>query len=53
MVDRKRYRQQCEEHLEILDLLQAEKNEEASQALRRHLEHTVENLKQIDAVLKG
>jgi DNA-binding GntR family transcriptional regulator len=31
MVDRKRYRQQCEEHLEILDL-QAEKNEEASQA---------------------
>jgi DNA-binding GntR family transcriptional regulator len=53
MVDRKRYRQQCEEHLEILDLLMVEKNEEASQALRRHLEHTVENLKQIDALLKG
>jgi len=53
MVDRKRYRQQCQEHLEILDLLQAEKNKQASEALRRHLEHTVENLKQIDDVLKG
>jgi DNA-binding GntR family transcriptional regulator len=52
MVDRKRYRQQCQEHLEILTLLQAEKNEEASRALHRHLEHTVENLKQITAVLK-
>jgi DNA-binding GntR family transcriptional regulator len=45
MVDRKRYRQQCEEHLEILDLLENDKNREASRALRRHLEHTVVNLK--------
>jgi DNA-binding GntR family transcriptional regulator len=52
MVDRKRYRQQCLEHLEILDLLQAEKNEAASEALRRHLEHTVENLNEIKGVLK-
>ena len=42
MVNRKRYRQQCEEHLGILGLLEDERNEEASQALRHHLEHTIE-----------
>jgi DNA-binding GntR family transcriptional regulator len=52
MVDRKRYRQQCEEHLEILDLLENDKNREASRALRRHLEHTVVNLKEIRNVLE-
>jgi DNA-binding GntR family transcriptional regulator len=52
MIDRKRYRQQCKEHLQILDLLEAGKNEKASQALRRHLEHTVENLNQIKGVLE-
>jgi DNA-binding GntR family transcriptional regulator len=52
MVDRKRYRQQCEEHLEILDLLENDKNREASRALRRHLEHTVANLKEIRNVLE-
>jgi len=52
MVDRKRYRQQCEEHLQILDLLQQERNDEASQALRRHLEHTIGNLQQIRPILE-
>lgn len=52
MIDRKRYRQQCEEHLQILDLLERGKNEEASQALRRHLEHTIENLQQIRPILE-
>jgi DNA-binding GntR family transcriptional regulator len=52
MVDRKRYRQQCEEHLHILDLLEAGRNAEASQALRRHLEHTVQNYQKIRAVLE-
>jgi len=52
MVDRKRYRQQCEEHLQILDLLEREKNEEASQALRRHLEHTIGNLQEIRPILE-
>ena len=51
-VDRRRYRQQCEEHLEILDLLENDKNREASRALRRHLEHTVVNLKEIRNVLE-
>jgi DNA-binding GntR family transcriptional regulator len=52
MVDRKRYRQQCEEHLQILDLLEQNRNEEASQALRRHLEHTIGNLKAIRPILE-
>ena len=52
MIDRKRYRQQCEEHLQILDLLEQGKNAEASQALRRHLEHTIENLQQIRPILE-
>jgi DNA-binding GntR family transcriptional regulator len=52
MVDRRRYRQQCEEHLQILDLLEAGRNKEASKALRRHLEHTVENLEKIRPTLE-
>jgi DNA-binding GntR family transcriptional regulator len=52
MIDRRRYRQQCEEHLQILDFLEAGKNQEASLALRRHLEHTVANIQEIRAVLK-
>jgi len=52
MVDRKRYRQQCEEHLQILELLESGNNEEASQALRRHLEHTIENLQEIRPILE-
>ncbi|WP_414475361.1 GntR family transcriptional regulator [Microvirga sp. M2] len=52
MVDRRRYRQQCEEHLEILDLLEQRKNEEASQALRRHLQHTIGNLQKIRPILE-
>ncbi len=52
MVDRKRYRQQCEEHLHILDLLERERNEEASQALRLHLDHTIGNLQEIRLILE-
>ncbi|MCG7393432.1 GntR family transcriptional regulator [Microvirga sp. ACRRW] len=52
MIDRKRYRQQCEEHLQILDLLERGKNEKASQALRSHLEHTIENLQEIRPILE-
>jgi DNA-binding GntR family transcriptional regulator len=52
MVDRRRYRQQCEEHLQILDLLEAGRHQEASKALRRHLKHTVKNLEDIRATLE-
>jgi DNA-binding GntR family transcriptional regulator len=52
MIDRKRYRQQCEEHLQILDFLEQGRNEEASQALHRHLEHTIGNLQEIRPILE-
>ena len=52
MIDRKRYKQQCEEHLQILDLLEQERNEEASQALRNHLGHTIRNLQEIRPALE-
>jgi DNA-binding GntR family transcriptional regulator len=52
MIDRRRYRRQCEEHLQILDLLEAGRNDEASAALRRHLEHTVANYREIRTVLE-
>lgn len=52
MINRTRYRQQCEEHLQILDLLERGRNEEASQALRRHLAHTIENLQEIRPILE-
>lgn len=52
MHDRTRYRRQCEEHLYILELLEAERNEEASEALRRHLENTLQNYERIRPVLR-
>ncbi|MBQ0819909.1 GntR family transcriptional regulator [Microvirga sp. HBU67558] len=52
MIDRKRYRRQCEEHLQILDLLERGRNADASEMLRRHLEHTIENLQEIRPILE-
>ncbi|WP_230532054.1 GntR family transcriptional regulator [Microvirga roseola] len=52
MIDRTRYCQQCEEHLQILDLLERGRNAEASQAQRCHLEHTIENLQEIRPILE-
>jgi len=51
MQDRSRYRQHCEQLLEILDLLERERNEEASQALARHLRSTLDNLARIRGIL--
>jgi DNA-binding GntR family transcriptional regulator len=51
MLDRKRYRAQCEEHLAILDSLARRDQDEAAQRLRAHLAHTIENLAQIRPIL--
>lgn len=51
MLDRKRYRQQCEEHLAILDSLAAGRQSEAAERLRLHLTHTIDNLSGIRALL--
>lgn len=50
--DRKRYKQHCEQHLAILDLLEQERNEEAAEALREHLAATLRNMEKIRRILK-
>lgn len=51
MRDRKRYREHCLQHLEILHLLEHERNEEASLSLREHLKTTLDNHAKITAIL--
>ncbi len=52
MQDRSRYKQHCRQHLRILDLLERERREEASQAMREHLEATLRNIGRIRGLLK-
>ncbi|SKD04493.1 transcriptional regulator, GntR family [Burkholderia sp. CF099] len=51
MQDRDRYTEHCKQHLRILDLLERERNEEASHALREHLHHTLSALSNITSIL--
>ncbi|MFS8138716.1 MAG: FCD domain-containing protein [Thermomonas sp.] len=51
--DRKRFRQHCEQHLEVLELLEQGKNQKASTALANHLRSTLVNLASIAHVLKA
>jgi DNA-binding GntR family transcriptional regulator len=51
--DRKRYKQHCEQHLAILDLLEAGRNEDAAHALREHLAATLRNMEKIAKLLKA
>ena len=53
MLNRERYRTQCEEHLAILDSLARRDQTEAADRLRTHLLHTIENLARIRPVLSG
>lgn len=50
--DRSRYKEHCHQHLEILDLVEQERNEEASRALREHLASTLRNMEKIRVILK-
>ena len=52
MQDRKRYKQHCQQHLELLDLLERERNEEASAFMHEHLQSTLKNLTKIRELLK-
>jgi DNA-binding GntR family transcriptional regulator len=52
MRDRSRYREHCRQHLRVLELLQQEKNDEASAAMREHLASTVRNIEKIRGILK-
>ncbi|SSW70714.1 hypothetical protein AVE30378_04237 [Achromobacter veterisilvae] len=51
MQDRSRYKQHCDQHLAILDLLERERNEEAAEALAIHLRSTLDNLARIRGIL--
>lgn len=53
MQDRTRYRQHCEQHLRVLELLEQGRNAEASAALRAHLASTIANLERIRAILEA
>ena len=50
--DRSRYREHCHQHLRILELLEHERNEEASLAMREHLSSTLRNMEKIRGILK-
>ena len=52
MQDRKRYKQHCKQHLELLDLLEHERNEEAAECMREHLQSTLKNFTKIRNLLK-
>ncbi|OTP72546.1 hypothetical protein PAMC26510_21090 [Caballeronia sordidicola] len=52
MQDRQRYTEHCKQHLNVLDLLEKERNEEASEELRAHLRHTLDALSNISNILK-
>ena len=52
MVVRDRYREQCREHLDILGLLEENRNVEAAEALRAHLVTTIRNLDRIRPLLE-
>ena len=50
--NRARYVEHCKQHLHILALLEQERNDEASAALREHLRHTLEALSSISSILE-
>ena len=52
MQDRKRYKQHCRQHLELLRLLEQQRNDEAAQAMREHLSSTLRNVEKIRGILK-
>jgi DNA-binding GntR family transcriptional regulator len=53
MRDRKRYAEHCHQHLEVLRLLEQDRNEEASMALHDHLGNTLRNLERISDILQA
>ncbi|MET0962584.1 MAG: GntR family transcriptional regulator [Noviherbaspirillum sp.] len=51
MQQRERYPEHCRQHLHILELLEQDRNEEASACMRAHLAHTVDSLSKIEDIL--
>ena len=53
MQQRERYPEHCRQHLHILELLEQDRNEEASACMRAHLLHTVNALSRIKEFLQA
>jgi DNA-binding GntR family transcriptional regulator len=53
MQDRKRYQEHAKQHLHLLDLLAKQRNLEASEAMRKHLNSTLRNITKIQGLLKA
>ena len=53
MQHRERYVEHAKQHLHVLELLERERNEEASEELRQHLLHTLEALASIREILNS
>jgi DNA-binding GntR family transcriptional regulator len=53
MQNRKRYKEHVRQHLHLLYLLEKERNEEASDAMREHLQCTLRNIAKIQGLLKA
>jgi DNA-binding GntR family transcriptional regulator len=51
MKDRKRYKEHCHQHLEILNLLEKGRNREAAELLSTHLSSTLKNHQKISKIL--
>lgn len=52
MLRRDRYPEHCRQHLHILDLLEQDRNADASAFMRDHLDHTLRALAQIEHILQ-
>ncbi len=52
MTPRDRYPEHCRQHLHILELLEQERNAEASAEMREHPEHTLRSLAEIEHILQ-
>lgn len=52
MKQRERYPEHCRQHLHILELLEREKNDDASAFMREHLLHTMNSLSKIEDILQ-
>jgi DNA-binding GntR family transcriptional regulator len=52
MQDRQRYKEHCQQHLHLLDLLEASRNQEAANTMRDHLSRTLKNHQKIRNLLK-
>ena len=50
--DRKRYREHVKQHLEVLHMIEKDRNDDASALLREHLLRTLQNLKKISGILE-